>query len=521
MPRILLFALLSVLLPACASTPGEIAPATPAPAAGPSVEAAVAARQRGDFVGASLAYEQLARSRSQPVAADYWVSAAEMAVRAGDANRALQLIGEVPANSLDPHQLGRLQLARAESLLLKNQAYEAVKALPANSSHLPTLSARIEELRARALFASGEPPQSAAAAAGLPANQINAGGTALLLPLSGPFASSAEAVRDGFLAAHFRAGTADKLRIYDAGNSDETTLTAYRQALLDGAAFVVGPLRKESVAVMAAQGTPSVPVLALNYLDERQPAPPRFHQFGLAPEDEARTAAEHAVSQGLRRAIALVPQADWGDRALAAFRQRLNELGGQLVEVGRYTPGQRDFSTPVRNLLRAAKDFDARAKLPPGAPPPVLRRQDVDFLFVVARPLEGRLIGPMLRFYFASDLPTYATALIYDGRPTPDVGGIRFCDMPWMLSSDAYAAERIEAAELAAQKRQPRLFAFGYDAHLLSATLRRGTVGPLSRVPGMTGTLLFGPSAINRGLQCAEIRSEGLQLLGTLPIASP
>ena len=83
MPRILLFALLSVLLPACASTPGEIGPATPAPAAGPSVEAAVAARQRGDFVGASLAYEQLARSRSQPVAADYWVSAAEMAVRAG------------------------------------------------------------------------------------------------------------------------------------------------------------------------------------------------------------------------------------------------------------------------------------------------------------------------------------------------------------------------------------------------------------------------------------------------------
>ncbi|WP_404854442.1 penicillin-binding protein activator, partial [Escherichia coli] len=44
-------------------------------------------------------------------------------------------------------------------------------------------------------------------------------------------------------------------------------------------------------------------------------------QFGLAAEDEARAVASRAWGDGMRRAVALVPRGEWGDRVLAAFSQ--------------------------------------------------------------------------------------------------------------------------------------------------------------------------------------------------------
>lgn len=519
-PALVFLALAAILLPACASTPpveGAVLPGAPGPA--PALDEARSAWLRGDFAGASAAYERAALEQPPAQAAEFWLAAAEAAVGARDPDRALGLAQHIPANALGGEKFGRLQLLRAESLMLKNQPFEAAKALPASSEGLPGLAARIEELRARALFGSNEPsavpttaPATLPVAAQAPpgevvpvAEPLNAGGTALLLPLSGSFAASAEAVRDGYLAAHFRNGAAGRVRVYDVGSaaSADATLSAYAQALREGAAVVVGPLRKESVAAMAQQGAPAVPVLALNYMDETQMAPPRFLQFGLAPEDEARTAAEHAAGQGLRRAIVLSPGSDWGERTYTAFRQRFQALGGQVAEVSRYPVNQKDFSATVRNLLRTQKDAGTR-------------RTDVDLVFVVARNIDARLIGAMLRFYYAGNLPIYTTAAAYGGKPDNDTAGMRFCDMPWVLAPGSFAAERAEAAELPAQRREPRLFAFGYDAQAIAATLHPGA--SLSRMPGMTGMLSVGGNgAIRRGLQCAEIRPEGLVLLETPP----
>ncbi|AXQ28178.1 penicillin-binding protein activator [Solimonas sp. K1W22B-7] len=525
---LLFLALATVLLPACASTGAADSAALPgAPGPSPGLAEARDAWLRGDYAAASRSYERAALAQPPAVAAEFWLASAEAAVAARDADRALALAAHIPLNALAGEKLGRLQLLRAESLLLKNLPFEAAKALPASSEQMPGLAARIEAARARALFGSTEPaapvaqtvPLAVPAAAEgtapvVVAGPVNAGGAALLLPLSGSFGASAEAVRDGYLAAHFRNGAAGRVRVYDVGSaaSADATLAAYQQALTDGAAVIVGPLRKESVAAMAQLGSPAVPVLALNYLDDSQQAPSRFLQFGLAPEDEARTAAEHAAGQGLRRAVALVPTSDWGERSYAAFRQRFQALGGQVVEVSRYPAGQKDFSTTVRTLLRAQKD--AGPKLAPGAVPPARRRTDIDMVFLVARQIDARLIGSMLRFYFAGDLPMYATSAIYAGRPDNDTGGMRFCDMPWMLSAQAYPAERAEAAQLPSQRRDPRLFAFGYDAQAIAATLRPGAT--LSRMPGMTGLLSIGANgAVRRGLQCAEIQPDSLLLLET------
>ena len=80
---------------------------------------------------------------------------------------------------------------------------------------------------------------------------------ALVLPLSGRSESVGAAVRDGFIAAYLQQDSAvrPRLRIYDA--AAESVAGAYRHAVDDGAAFVVGPLTKEDVAAVVPVRAPA------------------------------------------------------------------------------------------------------------------------------------------------------------------------------------------------------------------------------------------------------------------------
>jgi len=336
------------------------------------------------------------------------------------------------------------------------------------------------------------------------------GPLALLLPLSGSLASTGIAVRDGFLAAAAAAGT--PVRVYDAGSGNESAVDAFGQALRDGPSVVVGPLRKEAIAAIATAGA-AVPWLALNYLDNL--GGENLVQFGLAPEDEARAVADHAYQLGLRRALAMVPLAvsgsDWGERALAAFTARLNALGGEVIGIARYSAASLNFAAPIQMLLGLdeskerhrvlANTLGARSEFEPR------RRDDADFLFIAARPADGRLLWPQLRFYRVSDLPAYATSAIYEGKPDNELNGLRVCDMPYMLDgAGAYARLRAEIEGLASASQQPRLFALGVDAYSVAARMRSGELRSTPNFAAATGLLSFGNGAIARQLGCSEFR---------------
>src|SRR5690606_41593336 len=83
---------------------------------------------------------------------------------------------------------------------------------------------------------------------------------ALLLPLNGPLADAAAAVRDGFITAYYSALSqgypVPQVRFYDSGTQDAISL--YNQALDAGAKLVIGPLDKQQVATLA--GVDSSPV---------------------------------------------------------------------------------------------------------------------------------------------------------------------------------------------------------------------------------------------------------------------
>lgn len=342
------------------------------------------------------------------------------------------------------------------------------------------------------------------------------GHVALLLPLSGPYAATAEAVRDGFLARHFGAAQQGaEVRVYDVGDSPDWLVSAYQRALNDGAGFIVGPLKKESVAQLAAMNPP-VPVVGLNYVDAGVYLPFNFYQLGLAPEDEARAVADDAGSKNLRRVVALVPEGDWGTRVLAALEMRLQQWGGRVVDSARYRQGVSDQSQAISRLmgvavseerhraltsvLGARTEFEAR------------RRGDVDFVFLAARGQDARVLLPQFRFYRASGLPHYATSLVYDGRPDAELAGLRFCDMPFMVDAQGpWMQERTMAARLPADATYPRLYALGRDAHDVAMSLQRGSLRVGDAFNGATGRLEWtGSSVLGRRLECVELRADRL-----------
>ncbi|MGB5474398.1 MAG: penicillin-binding protein activator [Gammaproteobacteria bacterium] len=350
---------------------------------------------------------------------------------------------------------------------------------------------------------------------------------AVLLPLQGELAEVAGAVRDGILAAYYDTPEGSKrpvLRIYDSGTSPDQAVAAYQQAVADGARFVIGPLRKEAVDALAGLQPLTVPVLGLNQSEDQGLMNPGLYQFGLAPEDEAREAARLAWRNGLTRSVALLPDNDWGERVYSAFADEWQALGGRILETGRYNDSEADHGKVISALLnldaskaryqQLARALGTRLEFEPR------RRQDIDFVFLIASPRQARLIRPQLSFYHASSLPVYATSRVYTGIPDDardsDMNGIVFCDMPWTLESrENWSHLQGSVAEFwpDSSSRYARLLALGIDAYRIIPYL--GELG--NNMPGayhgVTGNLSLGEHGrLNRTLRCARFQ-DGVPVL--------
>jgi uncharacterized protein len=340
---------------------------------------------------------------------------------------------------------------------------------------------------------------------------------ALLLPLSGSSNTAGSAVKNGFLGAYFSAvggiDSQQQIRVYDANSNG--AVSAYYQAVLDGAEFVVGPLLRRNVADLAAEDLLPVPVLSLNYLPSDQLAPPGFYQFALAPEDEAASAARRAIDDDGKRGVALVPANDWGRRVMLSFAAEFEGLGGTLLEYRSYDANTQDFSFEIENLMALSQSVQRYQRLRANIGGPLQfdprRREDVDFVFLAADAKIGRLVKSQLKFHYAGDLPVYSTSFIYsmDGRSNTDLNDVMFADAPWVISPPAWIADYpdIYAEFWPAEKRLARLHAMGYDAYHLVGELFNSREYPIEEFVGATGRLFQTPDGrVHRKLAWAKFQ---------------
>lgn len=344
------------------------------------------------------------------------------------------------------------------------------------------------------------------------------GPVALLLPLSNPaYAAAATLVRDGFRAAAGRlpdSGLGD-VRIYDT--NAQPVAAAIRTAVAEGATFIVGPLTKEEVQAAADAGA-GVPMLLLNTLPGSAGA--NAWQFALAPEDEARQIARHLGGRGANVAV-MAPSGEWGQRVAAAFADELVQSGGRVVAEGYYSQATADIEATLRAVLgidasRSRRDRVAAA-IGTAVIGEVRPEPHVDALFVADfNALSLRQVRPFQRQFNALNIPTYITSEGVPGDRTGvrDLDGARLVEMPWITDTTGTASDvRLSTEGSWSQLgdlRQSRLFAFGYDAAMLAAAMRRGFINwPLE---GLTGRMTLAPDGrIERQLNWALIRDGQIQ----------
>lgn len=352
---------------------------------------------------------------------------------------------------------------------------------------------------------------------------------ALLLPSSGPLAKTADAIRDGFLAAHFyrlNKSYQPVIQIYDTNGQVDTMLTAYRQAVIDGAEIVIGPLDRDGVKALGRADNLPVPTLALNYTDDLTTPPRQLYQFGLSPEDEAQAVAERAWLEGRRNAIAFVQKGDWGDRLLHAFKTRFEALGGNMIASENYDPASSDFATPLRKLLGITEPASRSRTTKSDAPK---RRQDMDFIFLSAFTQQARQIRPHLLFFYAGDVPVYTTSHVYTGKldknADTDLNGLMFSDMPWVLDAESPQPLQRAITRLWPQTAEPfkRLYALGVDAYNLIPLLPRMSTDSSERMTGETGKLgMDKTQRIHRTLRWARfVEGEPMMIEPVIPAPAP
>ena len=337
---------------------------------------------------------------------------------------------------------------------------------------------------------------------------------ALVVPMQEPLG---QAISEGFLSAYYdelaRGRDVPRVRIYDTSFRDDV-LVLYDQAVDDGVDMIVGPLLKDAVRRMQRSSRPMpVPTLALNYGDPGGGAPEGLYQFGLAPEDEIRQAVDAAWAAGHRNAVVLTPAGEDYVRIQDTFSNYWSELGGRVLSVDTFSGA--DYSPTIKHMLAIDQSETRAARIRNLIPRNNIqftprRREDVDFIFLLANPVEGRQIKPTLSFHFAGDLPVYAMPAIHDAGANPvanrDLNGVIFSDAPWILN-DTDPLKAI-ATDTWAPASGPvkRLRAMGVDSYRLLLRLEQMRRFPYTRVQGATGLLsLKEDGGIQRELENAVI----------------
>ena len=221
--------------------------------------------------------------------------------------------------------------------------------------------------------------------------------------------------------------------------------------------------------------------MLLGGIQQGRTLPTKTYQIDLAPEQEAVQVATRAYLDGHRVAGVLWPDTDWGQRIAQAFVERWESLGGIVVGTQAYEETSNDHSFAVKEILNINNSAGRKSALSTLLGTKLefqpRRRQDLDMLFLAARPVTGRLIKPQINFFQAHDIPVYSTSHIYTGTPDPvndtDLNQITFGDMPWLLRNDNRA--KLLHASVEGKKQNEgnlkRLFALGMDAYLLSRVL--------------------------------------------------
>lgn len=189
--------------------------------------------------------------------------------------------------------------------------------------------------------------------AGTPAIKV-----ALLLPLSGDSAAVGNAMLDAATMAlydSYLAVPSDRIRSQiilmpkDTGSTPAEAVHAAKQAIEQGATFIVGPLFSQSVSAIAPLAREKkIPILAFS--NNKAVAGNGVYLFGFLPEQHVKRVADHAFLHGVQRAALLAPNDSYGQKIQETLSGAYLKKGGLLTPTELYAPSPTNIDAAASRM---------------------------------------------------------------------------------------------------------------------------------------------------------------------------
>ncbi|PJG84015.1 penicillin-binding protein activator [Caviibacterium pharyngocola] len=300
--------------------------------------------------------------------------------------------------------------------------------------------------------------------------QTNLNQIALLLPLSGDAQLIGNTIKKGFDDA--KGDSAVQVQVFDTMSASIDDILA--QAKQQGISTVVGPLLKQNVDMIL--NNPSA-VQGLNVLTLNSTAGARaigqLCYYGLAPEDEAESAADRIWNEGIRNPLVIVPQSDLGQRTASAFNVRWQRLAATDANIKFYNQAD-----DINFALQSGLSENAQA------------------LYIVATSEQLAEIKTVID-NAGTNLKLYASSRSNSPNNGPEyrllMNGLQFSDIPFFKDIDSDQYKKV-AAFTNGDYSLMRLYAMGSDAWLLINQFNELRQVPGFSITGLTGKLSAGPN---------------------------
>lgn len=327
---------------------------------------------------------------------------------------------------------------------------------------------------------------------------------ALLVPMSGVNSAVGQSLANATTMALLDTG-AQNLRIttYDTAGGARA---AAQRAVAEGNKLILGPLLSEDVTQALAEARPAnVPLITFS--NDSSVAGPDVFVMGQTPEQSIQRTVDYARAHGAERFAAIVPEGEYGQRAVAALRAAAVTAGGTVGGVESYARGNTSIVSAASRLV-AKGGYDA-----------VLIADGSRLAAQAAAVLKPRAASPVQ--LLGTELWS-GDSEVTRSAPLRGAWFSAMSDARFKRFSDSYKA-RFGAAPY-------RVSTLGYDGVLLALRITRdwkpGRSFPVAKLRdeggflGLDGAFRFGRNGVvERMMEVREVRAGQVVIVDPAPAA--
>lgn len=293
---------------------------------------------------------------------------------------------------------------------------------------------------------------------------------ALLLPLSGDSAAVGSAMLDAATMAisdSYLTVPSEQIKSQvilvpkDTVNRPADAAVAARQALDQGASFIIGPLFSQSVQTVAPM-LKERGVTMLTFSNNRAVAGGGVFLFGFMPEEQVTRISEFAYLRNFTRVALLAPNDSYGEKVKKTLSESYARKGGSVAPAELYAPSPANIDAAVSRLAQAYNNL------------PEDKRFQAIFIADGGSQLKNLIISLKRSKLDLSKIKLLGTGLWDD----PEIAKIPELDGAWFPSSPPDSYQVFERRFMSTYGYRPvRLASLAYDAVTLICTISMSNPG--------------------------------------------